>query len=164
MLAHPVCPTRRRGFRAAPRSAHTSGSCTRRRKSLSQSAADRSLTSRAAHRYHPELQPIERVWCCVKNEIANNPVGTMSELKERLEANFKSCVTQKVLLGTWRKSVEYVEKYAAWSTDTEGCSWDPEEERERGEELPDQALAMDEEDLEEALEAAALDDLEEELE
>ena len=100
----------------------------------------------------------------MKNEIANNPVGTMSELKERLEANFKSCVTQKVLLGTWRKSVEYVEKYAAWSTDTEGCSWDPEEERERGEELPDQALAMDEEDLEEALEAAALDDLEEELE
>ena len=38
------------------------------------------------------------------------------------------------------KSVEYVEKYAAWSTDTGGCSWDPEEERERGEELPDQAL------------------------
>ena len=31
-------------------------------------------------------------------------------------------------------------------------------------ELPDHALAMDEEDLEEALEAAALDDLEEELE
>ena len=32
------------------------------------------------------------------------------------------------------------------------------------EELPDQALVMDEEDLEEALEAAALDELEEELE
>ena len=55
-------------------------------------------------------------------------------------------------------------KLQPWSTDTEGCSWDPEEERERGEELPDQALAMDEEDLEEALEAAALDELEEELE
>ena len=31
---------------------------------------------------------------------------------------------------------EYVEKYAAWSNDTEGCSWDPEEERERGDPPP----------------------------
>ena len=44
---------------------------------------------------------------------------------------------------------------------TAGCSEDPEEERRRGEELPEGALAMDEDDLEEALEAAALDELEE---
>jgi hypothetical protein len=59
------------------------------------------------------------------------------------------------------KSAEYVQQYAAWSTDTEGCSWDPEDERESGEELPEGALDMEEDDLEEALEAAALDELEE---
>ena len=97
----------------------------------------------------------------MKNDIARDPVATMTELKARLEKNFRTLVTQKVVLGTWRKSAEYVQQYAAWSTDTEGCSWDPEDERESGEELPEGALDMEEDDLEEALEAAALDELEE---
>ena len=99
-------------------------------------------------RYHPELQPIERVWCAVKNEIAHNPVASMTELKERLAQNFRDLVTQKVLLGTWRKSVEYVEQYASWSTDTAGCSADPEAERDLGEQLPENGLDMEEDDLE----------------
>ena len=87
----------------------------------------------------------------------------MTELKERLAQNFHDLVTQKVLLGTWRKSVEYVELYASWSTDTAGCSADPEAERDLGEQLPENGLDMEEDDLEEALEEAALDDDDEEL-
>ena len=85
----------------------------------------------------------------------------MQELKERLADNFRELVTQKVLLGTWRKSEEYVHQYAAWATDTQGCSWDPEEERERGEQLPEGGLDMEEDDLEEALEVAFLDEMDE---
>ena len=40
-------------------------------------------------------------------------------------------------------------------------SWDPEEERERGEQLPEGGLDMEEDDLEEALEAAFLDEMDE---
>lgn len=78
-----------------------------------------------------------------------------------------NCPTPQYLvyhsLGTWRKSVEYVEQYASWSTDTAGCSADPEAERDLDEQLPENGLDMEEDDLEEALEEAALDDDDEEL-
>ena len=44
-----------------------------------------------------------------------------------------------------------------------GCSADPEAERDLGEQLPENGLDMEEDDLEEALEEAALDDDDEEL-
>ena len=45
--------------------------------------------------YHPELQPIERVWACVKNEIARYPVLGISELlaaSRRTSASRKTTV------------------------------------------------------------------------
>jgi hypothetical protein len=62
--------------------------------------------------YHLELQPIERVWCHVKNEIAGNPCSTMKELIERIENNFKT-VTQKVLLSTFKQSQKWEDDYLA---------------------------------------------------
>ena len=60
--------------------------------------------------YHPELQPIERVWCCVKNEIARNPVFSVTEMNDRW-TNFVTLVTEKVLLSTYRKSMEWEQTY-----------------------------------------------------
>ena len=61
--------------------------------------------------YHPELQPIERVWCCVKNEIARNPVYSVTEMDARLWKNFAELVTEKILLSTYRQSKEWEQKY-----------------------------------------------------
>ena len=57
------------------------------------------------------LHRIERVWCCVKNEIAERPAHTMSELDARLRLNFLQLVTPKVLRSTYRQSLEWEDKY-----------------------------------------------------
>ena len=87
--------------------------------------------------YHPELQPyvpssqppapswsltrpllchrIERVWCCVKNAIAEMPCHTMTELDARLRLGFNTLVTAKVLASTHRQSNKHEDEY--WAAD-----------------------------------------------
>ena len=61
------------------------------------------------------MQPIERVWCCVKNDIAERPVLTMTELDKRLRANFSNLVTEKVLASTYRQTQKYEDDYLEWA-------------------------------------------------
>ena len=63
--------------------------------------------------YHPELQPIERVWCCVKNQIAEYPVANMTELRERLKVNFNTLVTEEILISSLRQSQQWEDLYFA---------------------------------------------------
>ena len=53
--------------------------------------------------YHPELQPIERVWAIVKNPIARQPARTMAELGSRLRANL-AAVDRGTWLSAYRKA------------------------------------------------------------
>ena len=100
----------------------------------------------------------------MKNEIANNPVANMTELKERLHTNFQTLVTPKILLSSWHKTVAHLKEYAAWSTDTADCSDDPEEERRAGGDPLEESAAWEEEhDLNEALDVLEEQDAEEEL-
>ena len=57
--------------------------------------------------YHPELQPIERVWAMVKNPIAQQPALNMRELGSRLGQNL-TAVDQKAWLAAY-KAVQTVE-------------------------------------------------------
>jgi len=68
--------------------------------------------------YHPELQPIERVWACVKNEIARMPVLGIAELLKRLKKNFRlpeddGCLSLKVMHMTVRKTRLQEDLYTA---------------------------------------------------
>ena len=70
--------------------------------------------------YHPELQPIERLWAAVKNEIARRPVnaGGMTELIRRLWLNFKDSseggqLALNIMHMTYRKSREWEDYYMA---------------------------------------------------
>jgi transposase len=56
--------------------------------------------------YHPEVQPIERIWAMVKNPIAYNPdpEETASTLREKLVSSLKN-VPEKSLHSAWKKSV-----------------------------------------------------------
>eukprot|EP01047_Picozoa_sp_COSAG01_P090459 COSAG01_NODE_22302_length_861_cov_4.384514_1_plen_91_part_00 len=56
-------------------------------------------------------RPIERIWCAVKNPIADDPVSNMTELDRRLRINFLGdehgrgcCVTEKVLVSSYRQT------------------------------------------------------------
>jgi hypothetical protein len=51
--------------------------------------------------YHPELQPIERVWAVVKNPIARQPALNMTELGTRLGQNL-AAVDQRVWLSAYK--------------------------------------------------------------
>ena len=73
--------------------------------------------SRGYYRY-PELQPIERVWACVKNEIARTPVLGITELLQRLKSNFRlpeddGCMSLKVMHMTVRKTRLQEDLYTA---------------------------------------------------
>ena len=69
--------------------------------------------------YHPELQPIERVWACVKNQIAHDPVLTTKQLLERLFKNFQlpkadetgGCLSKEVMQMTHRKTRVHEDLY-----------------------------------------------------
>ena len=91
--------------------------------------------------YHPELQPIERVWCAVKNEIARNPVTSLNEMDARLWTNFETLVTEKVLLSTYRKSKEWEETYRTGDDDV--VDEDATDEAE-----PEEDMSEDEDELE----------------
>lgn len=55
--------------------------------------------------YHPELQPIEKIWAAIKNPIAADPVltGGMTELKRRVEEG-SDAVGEAVWLGALAKA------------------------------------------------------------
>ena len=74
----------------------------------------------------PELQPIERVWCAVKNEIAEKPCVTMKELEERLRKNFAKLVTLKVLASSWRQTKEYEQRYSTMDPEVDADGEEPE--------------------------------------
>jgi hypothetical protein len=54
--------------------------------------------------YHPELQPIEKVWAVVKQPVALNP-----DLEERHTPNYKkavNCVKRSYRVSTYIRSKE----------------------------------------------------------
>ena len=97
------------------------------------------------HAADPELQPIERVWCAVKNEIAENPCTTMKELEERLRNNFATRVTPEVLASSWHKTKQFERKYVAMDPEVDADGEEPE-----GTELSDVDVLDDGEDSEPA--------------
>jgi hypothetical protein len=79
-------------------------------------------------------RPIERIWCVVKNPIADDPVKNMTELDQRLRVNFLGdeagngcCVTEKVLLSSYRQTHEHEVRYAAYALDITGEFQAPED-------------------------------------
>lgn len=79
-------------------------------------------------------RPIERVWCAVKNPIANDPVANMTELEGRLRINFLGdeegngcCVGEKVLFSSYRQTQEHVDRYATYRLDATGEFQDPQD-------------------------------------
>ena len=90
-------------------------------------------------------RPIERIWCAVKNPIAEFPVtqGGLTKLKRRLSENFETKVTDKVLAGSLRRTMEVEDKYLQHVADAAGISQVPQDAESDEEDEP--------EDLEEAL-------------
>lgn len=80
--------------------------------------------------YTPELQPIERVWGVIKNNIAASPCKTMAELMPRLRAVAEAKVTEAVWLGSLRKAQLKQKKFAAQPLEAEFS--DAPEENEAG--------------------------------
>jgi hypothetical protein len=62
--------------------------------------------------YHCELQPIERIWACVKNKVAATTNGshTTVSLKRTLEILFAS-IPQSTFLSVWSESINQCIKY-----------------------------------------------------
>lgn len=62
--------------------------------------------------YHPEVQPIEKVWAIIKNPIAYNPdpEETLSLLREKLVVSLKN-VSEKSLISVWKKSIDSCKEY-----------------------------------------------------
>ena len=77
-----------------------------------------------------ELQPIERVWGVIKNNIAASPCKTMAELMPRLRAVAEAKVTEAVWLGSLRKAQLKQKKFAAQPLEAEFS--DAPEENEAG--------------------------------
>ncbi|OQR87255.1 hypothetical protein ACHHYP_20409 [Achlya hypogyna] len=67
--------------------------------------------------YHPELQPIEIIWACVKNRIGASPAKTMPELCEKLEASLHQ-VSSPTWLGALKRVHKFEDMYLK-STDNE---------------------------------------------
>ncbi|KAJ0404826.1 hypothetical protein ATCC90586_000900 [Pythium insidiosum] len=62
--------------------------------------------------YHPELQPIEKVWGAIKNRIAKNPASTMAELGVKIGAEIAR-IESKQWVGSFRKVQETENEYMA---------------------------------------------------
>ena len=62
--------------------------------------------------YHCELQPIEKIWACVKNKVAATTTGqhTVISLKQKLDFLFTS-IPQSTFLAVWRGSIEECRSY-----------------------------------------------------
>ena len=71
--------------------------------------------------YHPEFQPIERVWAVIKNKFADTP-KTPVERKSipwtiSTIVNLFDFVTPKTILGAWNKSLEAVAFFDTYEDD-----------------------------------------------
>jgi hypothetical protein len=66
--------------------------------------------------YHPELQPIEKCWGVVKNEVARHCDFTMDNLRAQLEAAF-----EKVTATTCQKIIKKIRSVENrfWEEDAE---------------------------------------------
>ncbi|KAF9543878.1 hypothetical protein EC957_000412, partial [Mortierella hygrophila] len=62
--------------------------------------------------YHCELQPIEKIWACIKNKVAATTDGrhTLLSLKQTLDRLFIS-IPQSTFLAVWRGSIDQGRKY-----------------------------------------------------
>ncbi|OQR80747.1 hypothetical protein ACHHYP_17246 [Achlya hypogyna] len=60
--------------------------------------------------YHPELQPIEVVWACVKNRIGRDPARNMDELGSKLVASL-DLVDNATWLGALDKVKRFEDQY-----------------------------------------------------
>ncbi|KAG1449094.1 hypothetical protein G6F56_008751 [Rhizopus delemar] len=71
------------------------------------------IATRYGHRilftpsYHPEVQPIEKVWAMIKNPIAYNPdpKESTASLREKL-VNSLLNIPEESLKSVWRKAVD----------------------------------------------------------
>jgi hypothetical protein len=63
--------------------------------------------------YHPELQPIERLWRDVKMFVARQFVGgrTVAELREQVLAGFRKYGTREACVGRMEEAFEWERKY-----------------------------------------------------
>ena len=100
-------------------------------------------------------RPIERIWCCVKNPIAEQRVteGEITELMRRLTDNFQNLVTDKVLAGSLRRTMEQEDVYLTHVPDENGVTQAPE---------ADESDDSDEETEPEDLEASLAEDSDDE--
>lgn len=61
--------------------------------------------------YHPELQPIEKIWGVVKNAISKRTFQNIAELEMAVEQVFMENVTEDTWIGSWKKTLRYEETY-----------------------------------------------------
>ena len=99
-------------------------------------------------------RPIEPIWCAVKNPIAEFPVtqGGLIELMRRLTENFKTKVSDKVLAGSLRRTMEVEDKYLKHVADAAGIPQAPQDAESDEEDEPedlDEALADEGDDFDE---------------
>ena len=89
----------------------------------------------------------------MKNEIARDPVKGIKELEERLWKNFNTLVTRKVLMSTYRKSLEWEETYRNGEEEIA----DPDDAEDAD---PEENMSEDESDLEDELEVESEEETE----
>ena len=85
--------------------------------------------------YHPELQPIEKIWGNIKNKIAADPVtkGGMPELKRRIEEG-KDDIEQRHWMAFRRLATEKEDLYKKQVLDVDEDSEEEEDEEETDDE------------------------------
>ncbi|OQR81072.1 hypothetical protein ACHHYP_20832 [Achlya hypogyna] len=64
--------------------------------------------------YHPELQPIEKIWAVGKNTIARAPALTMAELSAKISSAFQDHVSERTWLGAFTKVQRFEDKYLSF--------------------------------------------------
>ena len=66
--------------------------------------------------YHPELQPIEKIWAVIKNRIAGEPARKMAALGEVI-GRYAEEVNESAWLGAWKKCRGFEDFYQRESED-----------------------------------------------
>ena len=74
--------------------------------------------------YHPELQPIEKIWGVAKNMLRQNPCSSPSDLIPRLNAIFRRHIHMTAWLGARRSACRWEKIYLGRDEDIECCEDD----------------------------------------
>lgn len=62
--------------------------------------------------YHPELQPIEKIWGVVKNRRAQDPCDNVHELMRALKEDFEA-LSSNTWIGSYRRVQQQEREYLA---------------------------------------------------